>query len=279
MRMLKSTSKTVRKLLDEHRVPYDDPIILQHDPYGGLSLSEWKREIKQLAEGLDWHEESEEEYIPPDCTVVAAHLFDSTNLPGWSDHGIKRALLVRAGPWDHEREAEINGKIVQKVEFSDGGLADEKQNGLQLALVESFACPNVRAPVKVRFRTINHQDPNGIKGKWSNYIVLDTIYEQGGRESPAVQALMGADDQSGRRPSPPADPKTCKQWIVERLKGKARKVKGDDPPDSLEDAISQLNTNDRSLWTRSGKPRTDVLTRIMRRRVSAAERNKVWKAM
>lgn len=273
-----STSPEVRKLLDAASVPHDDPIITQHDPEG-LSLADWQPVIDELAAGLDWHDETEEEYIPPDCTVVAAKLFTTKGIAGWGDHGIHRALCVRAGPWDHSREAEIDGKVVRPVEFSDGGISDEPQNGLMLALVECFACPVTQAPVTVRFRTLNHQDPDGgVKGNWTSAFVLNTVYVSGGRESPAVQALLGATDTTGRNPSPPADPSTCKQWIDTVLTERAPQRQVSRRPKTVAEAVATMDRHDSSLWTREGKPKVKILSRIMGRHVTYTERNEYWES-
>ncbi|MBF0163429.1 MAG: hypothetical protein HQL97_11590 [Magnetococcales bacterium] len=44
-------------------------------------------------------------------------------------------------------------------------------------------------------------------------------------------------------------------------------------PDPLGQAISSLDPHDPRLWTRDGKPRLEPLSRLMRRPVSAAERD------
>ena len=281
--MLLSTDRRVVALIKRARVPADDPLIVQHDPHGGLPLEEWKQQISDLAGGLDWADENEGVMIAPDVKIVAAHLFATTGtggrkLPGWSDAKIDRALLIRAEPWDHAREVEINGGKPQRpVEFSDGGLADELQDGLMLALVECFACPVTRNPVKVRVRNSTERGGYQEPGQWSEPVVLDTVYKQGGRESPAVQALMGATDPTGRMPSRPSDPAKCKEYEVATLKGRATSARGEYVPPTVKDAIRRMSRSDRSLWTRSGKPKVSALTRMMRRRVTAKERDAAWK--
>lgn len=279
---IKSTDRRVRALLDKAGVPHDDPIITQHDPYGGLPLEEWKQQVADVSGVLDWADETEEVRIAPDVKVVAAHLFSTTGtndrkLPGWSDNGIDRALLIRAEPWDHAREVSINGGPAQRpVEFGDGGLADEQQDGLMLALTESFECPVTRNPVSVRVRTSVDRGGYDEPSRWSEPMVLDTVYRQGGRESPAVQKLMGATDPTGRMPAAPADPATCKQYVVATLKGRASTRRTDEAPKTVKAAIAKLNRRDKSLWTRGGKPKVRVLTKIMRRKVTAKERDAAW---
>ena len=281
---LKSTDPAVRVLLDKARVPHDDPVITQHDPYGGLPIGDWKQQIADVAAVLDWADESEGVMIAPDVKIVAAHLFATTGtggrkLPGWDEAKVDRALLIRAEPWDHAREVEINGGKPQRpVEFGDGGLADEEQDGLMLALVEAFACPTTVDPVSVRVR--NSTDRGGYQepGQWSDPVLLDTVFKQGGRESPAVQKLMGATDPTGRMPSAPADPAKCTEYVVAKLTAKrGRKPSGERVPKTVEEAIRRMNRRDGSLWTRGGKPKVRVLTVMMRRRVSAKERDAAWK--
>lgn len=43
-------------------------------------------------------------------------------------------------------------------------------------------------------------------------------------------------------------------------------------------AIGRLDREDRSLWTRDGKPQTSALENLLGRRVTAAERNEAWEA-
>ena len=289
--MLKSTHPEIRKLLDEAGVPHDDPVIVQHDPWGGLPLADWKQQIADLQGALDWHDESAEVSFAPDCTVVAAHLFDTRHTPA-RDFGVERVVIVRAGPWDHGREAEINGQVVQRLE----GAFDEDSwdavhrgervgsivpvNYLALPLLEAFECPVTDGPVIVRFRTGTERGMYGEPSGWSDLMTLDTVYWRGAtnHESPAIEKLMGATDPSGRQPSPPADPATCTEYIVARLAGITAPSWNDQAPRSVAEAVGMLDPGNKKHWTRRGKPRVDALTRLMGRRVTAAERNVAWKA-
>jgi hypothetical protein len=46
---------------------------------------------------------------------------------------------------------------------------------------------------------------------------------------------------------------------------------------TLATAIPRLNPTDPSQWTRDGRPRTEALAAIIGRRVSANERNRIWR--
>lgn len=220
-----------------------------------------------------------------------AHLFDTRHTPA-ADLEVRRVVLVRAGPWDHAREAEIDGEVRGPLE----GAYDEASwnavhrgvrlgdivptNGLTLAGCEAFEAPAGMAPVTVRFRTSTARGGYDEPSRWNDPVTLDTVYWRGAtdHQSPAVEQLMGATDPSGRHPSPPADPATCTRYVVARLSGRPRRVEGDSAPSTVADAIPLLPPGDRGSWTRRGLPRCDALSRLLRRRVSGFERDEAWRA-
>ena len=103
------------------------------------------------------------------------------------------------------------------------------------------------------------------EGEWRNLTKgVDASGERyGGIPAPAREGgLLG---RGRRKPSPAPKPKPSP----------APKPKGD----PIVAAIRSLDTDDRSLWTRSGKPRVSAVEDVLGRDITAAERDKAWAAV
>lgn len=57
------------------------------------------------------------------------------------------------------------------------------------------------------------------------------------------------------------------------------KRQGNGGPQSIEDAMRSLRPGDRAHWTRDGRPNAVVLSELLGRPVSAAERDRAWSAL
>lgn len=244
----------VKKFLASADTSKVDPMIVQMwtDDPGSWTIADIKAEIKMAnrmaVEEFAWLRQDQAEaaqmeaewnepvwdYTPPDCTLVAACLIDTKFTPA-KKLGVKTVLCLRAGPWDHEHEIEVDGKLIQRLEGPydeaswnkveagerDGNIVPLEN--LAPSLVEVFEIQqSPTKPVTVRARTRNTLQPDSpVTGKWSDEVILDTIFWRGAKnwESPAIEQLLGATDPSGRRPSRPKKPgKWSDKYVVKRLK-------------------------------------------------------------
>ncbi|MBF0453262.1 MAG: hypothetical protein HQL72_00420 [Magnetococcales bacterium] len=101
----------------------------------------------------------------------------------------------------------------------------------------------------------------------ARFTVLTPLHHDGKRFAPGAVVEMGPDQGAALlRVAALGEPPVQEEGGT-----------GHNPPDApLGKLLHQLEPNNPNHWTRTGLPRTETLTTLMGRRVSASERNRLW---